>query len=113
MQGIEIYHYNAKNQLTHIQSGADTLRYRYDRQGNLLEEQGKANRKQYRYDTANRQTGIVVAEADGARERILQSNRYDGKDCAMRRRKTERLSASYLTGANWHRKSRKMRRSVI
>ena len=65
VQGTEIYHYNAKNQLTHIQSGADTLRYRYDRQGNLLEEQGKAKRKQYSYDTANRQTGIVSAEEEG------------------------------------------------
>ncbi|MCM1537948.1 MAG: hypothetical protein NC254_06090, partial [bacterium] len=46
---------------------------------NLLEEQGKANRKKYIYDTANRQTGIVSAEADGAKERILQSNRYDGE----------------------------------
>ena len=40
-QGTETYHYNAKNQLTHLQSGGDTLRYIYDRQGNLLEEHGK------------------------------------------------------------------------
>jgi YD repeat-containing protein len=72
VQGIEIYHYNAKNQLTHIQSGAETLRYFYDKQG-------KANRKKYIYDTANRQTGIVSVETDGARERCLQSNRYDGE----------------------------------
>lgn len=36
VQGTEIYHYNVKNQLTHLQSGADTLRYLYDRQGNLF-----------------------------------------------------------------------------
>ncbi len=30
VQGIETYHYNAKNQLTYIQSGADILRYLYD-----------------------------------------------------------------------------------
>ena len=35
-QGTEIYFYNPKNQLTHRQSGPDTLRYLYDRQGNLL-----------------------------------------------------------------------------
>ena len=35
-QGTEIYYYNAKNQLTHRQSGPDTLRYLYDRQGNML-----------------------------------------------------------------------------
>ena len=29
-QATETYHYNAKNPFTHIQSGADTLRYLYD-----------------------------------------------------------------------------------
>lgn len=64
---------NAKNQLAHIQSRTDTLRYLYDKQGNLLEEQGKTSRKQYRYDAVKRPTGIVSVEADGGRERFRQS----------------------------------------
>jgi len=78
-RGTETYHYNAKNQLTHIHNGEGTLRYRYDKQGNLLEEQGKANRKQYSYDTANRQVSVASVEADGNKERFLQANQYDGE----------------------------------
>ena len=78
-QGTEIYYYNAKNQLTHRQSGPDTLRYLYDRQGNMLEEQGQGNRKQYRYDAANRQVGIIATKADGITEKLRQTNRYDGE----------------------------------
>ena len=31
VQGTEIYHYNAKNQLTHIHNRENALRYLYDR----------------------------------------------------------------------------------
>ena len=68
VQETELYHYNTKNQLTHLQSGTDTLRYLYDSQGNLLEEQGQGSQKQYCYDAANRQVGIVATKADGVTE---------------------------------------------
>ena len=78
-QGTEVYHYNRKNQLTHIHKGESTLRYFYDKQGNLLEEQGKTARKRYTYDAANRQVKITSEKADGMKEKQFQSNWYDGE----------------------------------
>ena len=79
VQGTENYHYNAKNQLTHIHNGENTLRYLYDKQGNLLEEQGQTRRKQYSFDTANRQVSIASSKEDGTIGKLLQFNRYDGE----------------------------------
>ncbi len=80
VQGIETYHYNAKNQLTHIQSGENTLRYLYDSQGNLLEEQRKVPQRKYSYDTANCQVSVASVGAEGAIGKLFQSNRYDGEE---------------------------------
>ena len=76
---MESYHYNVKNQLTHIHNGENTLRYLYDKRGNLLEEQGETRRKQYSFDTANRQVSIASSKEDGTIGKLLQFNRYDGE----------------------------------
>ena len=57
-----------KNQLTHIQSGADTLRYCYYKKGNLLEEHGKTSFLE-----------ITVGVASGLIKRVtlLLSKEYD------------------------------------
>lgn len=65
------------------------------------------------YDTANRQTGIASAEADGAKERILQFNRYDGEGLRYETEENGKIIRFVFDWENWHRKSRKKRRTVM
>ena len=80
-QGAEIYHYNVKNQLTHVHNREGEIKYHYDIQGNLLEERANCWKKQYTYDTANHQRSVAIENhsPDKGREHLFQQNEYDAE----------------------------------